>query len=470
MVVPTADATTALTIMRLRAAGSIVAAPCTVASIEVGLAMFGRYSILVLDCMRRNAAPAGAILCLVGAVSAVFGQFSDAFKESRDHPAIQYSTRETTDAVAVLNERVRAGQLDVSFGGPRGYLDSVLKALDVPVESQTLVFSETSFEPHDISPSNPRALYFNDRVAVGWVPGRKTLEIAAHDARQGVIFYTLEQSATTAPQFVRNERCLLCHLTSATSGVPGLVAMSMLPLSDNPNEYAQGWPVDHRTPLGDRFGGWYVTGANVPRVHLGNVPVHHVKRSYTRLPAAPVLASLPGTVDSKTYHSPYSDIVALLVLNHQVHMVNLLTRLGWELRVASDQKGNGQARVTNITRELVDYLLFVDETQLPAPVRGSSGFAEKFAAAGPRDKKGRSLRELDLEQRLFRYPCSYMIYSPAFDALPQAAKEAVYQRMWEILSGKVTDKVYGRLSRADRQAIVEILQETKMDLPQYFRM
>ena len=409
-----------------------------------------------------------ACLATVGGTG-VLGQFSDAFKESRDHPAIEYSKRETTDAITTLNRVLQTGRSKLTFEGPRGYLDSLLIALDIPAESQALVFSETSFEPEDISPTNPRALYFNDTVAVGWVPGRKTLEIAAHDPRQGVVFYTLEQIPAPKPQFARNERCLLCHLTPSTSGVPGLVTMSMLPLSDNPNEYAQGWPVDHRTPFEDRFGGWYVTGASVPRVHLGNVPVHHVKRSYTRLPTAPVLAALSSQFDTKTYVAPHSDIVPQLVLHHQVQMTNLLTRLGWESRVAADQKGNAQTRVANITRELVDYLLFVDEAALPTPVRGSSGFAEKFAAAGPRDQKGRSLRELDLGRRLFRYPCSYMIYSPAFDALPPPAKDAVYQRMWEILSGRTTDKIYVRLSRTDRQAIVEILRETKMDLPEYFR-
>ncbi|HEY7450015.1 MAG TPA: hypothetical protein VH702_17795 [Vicinamibacterales bacterium] len=413
--------------------------------------------------------PSLTCVWLLAAAVGVFGQFSDAFKESRDHPTIEYSTRETTDPIATLNGALRAGKSKLAFESPRGYLDSLLKVLDVPVESQTLVFSETSFEPEDISPSNPRALYFNDRVAVGWVPGRKTLEIAAHDAQQGVIFYTLEQSSVPIPQFARNQRCLLCHLTSSTSGVPGLVTMSMLPLSDNPNEYAQGWPVDHRTPIEDRFGGWYVTGANVPRVHLGNVPVHHVKRSYTRLPTAPVLASLSATFDTTTYLSPHSDIVAQLVLQHQVQMTNLLTRLGWESRVAGDQTGNAQARVTNVVREFVDYLFFVDEAPLPSPVRGSAGFPETFAAAGPRDQKGRSLRDLDLERRLFRYPCSYLIYSPAFDALPKPAKDAVYQRMWDILSGRETDKIYARLTRADRQAIVEILRETKNDLPSWFR-
>jgi hypothetical protein len=181
------------------------------------------------------------------------------------------------------------------------------------------------------------------------------------------------------------------------------------------------------------------------------------------------LTSLSSKFNVKTYPSPHSDIVAHMVLNHQTHMVNLLTRLGWESRIAAEQNRSDHGRLETVTRELVDYLLFVDEAQPPSPVRGDSGFAETFAAAGPRDPKGRSLRELDLDRRLFKYPCSYMIYSAAFDALPDPARDAVYRRMWEILSGKLTDKVYSRLSRTDRQAVLEILRDTKMDLPPYFQ-
>jgi hypothetical protein len=130
---------------------------------------------------------------------------------------------------------------------------------------------------------------------------------------------------------------------------------------------------------------------------------------------------------------------------------------------------DASSRVREAAVDLVNYLLFVDEAPLPGAVAGTSGFAERFAAAGPRDSKGRSLRDFDLEKRLFRYPASYMIYSPAFDALPAAAREAIYERMWEILSGRETHARYERLSAADRQAVVEILRDTRKDLPEYFR-
>jgi hypothetical protein len=249
--------------------------------------------------------------------------------------------------------------------------------------------------------------------------------------------------------------------------------MSTLPLSDNQNEYAQGWAVDDRTPIEDRWGGWYVTGARVPGRHLGNVPVNHVPRSYVRANLAPVLATVTGKVGAGSYLTPYSDVVSLLVLNHQVRMTDLLTRLGWETRVAAHNTGGPAGsitpRVRDAANDVVDYMLFVDEANLPASVTGSSGFAEMFSKKGPRDSKGRSLRDLDLSRHLLRHRCSYMIYAPSFDALPASARQAVYERLWDILSGKENDKRYAQWSLTERAAIVEILRDTKKGLPDYFQ-
>jgi len=397
------------------------------------------------------------------------------FTASIDGPAIEYSTRPVNDPVARLNRRIEERQVELSFRGPSGYLGSVLEALDIPVSSQVLVFSETSLQAAHITKTNPRALFFNDSVAVGWVPGTDSLEFAAQDPEQGIIFYQLPQTPQEKPQFARSTECLQCHIGPFSGGVPGFLAMSMLPLSDDPNEYAQGWGVDHRTPIEDRWGGWYVTAKQAPSRHLGNVPVHHVEKSYVRAAVTPKLESVAGEFDAARYPSPYSDIVAHLVLNHQVAAVDLLIQLGWEARIAAHGAAPGQAaelpdKVRGLAHQLVDYLLFVDEAPLPSKVEGSSGFAREFPAKGPRDSQGRSLRDLDLEQRLFRYPCSYMIYTEAYDALPDPAKAAVYERMWEILSGRETKKAYvTRLSLADRKAAVEILRETKKGLPDYFQ-
>jgi hypothetical protein len=165
------------------------------------------------------------------------------------------------------------------------------------------------------------------------------------------------------------------------------------------------------------------------------------------------------------YLSPHSDIVALLVLEHQAQMLNLITRVGWEVRAGAADAGRPLDRAA---AQLVDYLLFVDENPLPGPIAGTTTFAAQFNTTGPRDSRGRSLRDLDLHRRLLKYPCSYLIYSESFDAMPPAAKAAVYARLWEVLSGRETGDRYAVLTPADRQAILEILRETKPGLPDYF--
>jgi hypothetical protein len=392
----------------------------------------------------------------------------------RDHPAIQYSTRPTRDAIVRLNESIEKGTVTLAFDAPpRGYLASVLQALDIPASSQTLVFSENSLQGPHISKATPRAIYFNDTVAIGWAKGATTIEATALDATQGVHFYSMGQAKLAKPQFTRrNADCLQCHVLPQTHGVPGVLTMSVLPLSDNKNEYAQGWSMDHRTPIEDRWGGWYVTGAQVPAQHLGNVPVLHVPRSYVRADVAPKLTTGSEAFDATAYLTPHSDVVALMVLNHQLHIANLLTRLGWQSRIAAhgaSKTGALPPHVRETAHELADYILFGDEAPLPAPVRGVSAFAKEFPSKGPRDSKGRSLRELDLTRRLLRYPCSYMIYTEAFDALPPAAKGIVFERMWQVLSGAATDWDYSKLTPADRRAIVEILGDTKVGLPDYFK-
>ena len=412
-------------------------------------------------------------IALAGAFGAiVVAQRRDVFVASRDHAAIAYTRGPVSDPVYQLNRRLQDGTVTLQLDGPNGYLKSLLAALEIPIESQTLVFSETSAEAKLINPRNPRAIYFNDTVSVGVVHGSDALELAAQDPAQGVVFYTLSQKPAPKPRLVREDGCLMCHLSWDTLGVPGIFVLSTFPMSDDKNAYANGFVADHRSPMAERWGGWYVTGKPGPLRHMGNVPVIVPgKVDVQPRPTSPVLASLDGKFDLKPYLSPSSDIVALLVLEHQTHMTNLLTRVGWEARLAAASRGNpdAAARMREAAADLVDYLLFVDEAPFAGAVRGTSGFAEKFSAQGPRDGKGRSLRQLDLDRRLMKYPCSYMIYTPAFDALPAEARNVIYQRMWQILSGRDASKRYAALSRADRIAIVEILRDTKKDLPADFR-
>ena len=413
----------------------------------------------------RGAVIAAAVVFVAAVVSA---QRRDVFVASRDHAAIAYSRTPPTDPVARLNERVREGAATLTFDGESGYLRSLLAALDVPVEAQALVFSPTSFQAPLIDMRNPRALFFNDAVAVGWVRGGAVLEVTAVDPRQGVIFYALDQKPAERPQFTRNDQCLACHLTWDTLGVPGLLMNSTLPRPDE-NAYASGFFTTHGSPFDQRWSGWYVTGTPGAR-HLGNVPVApaELKRSTVPAPARP-LASLEGLFDLKGFPSAHSDVVALMVLGHQVTMTNHLTRIGWEARLATAEGGDAEARVREAAVDVVDYLLFVDEPPLAARVQGSSAFAERFAAVGPRDGEGRSLRQFDLTRRMMRYPCSYLIYSEQFEALPPLAKDAIYARLWRVLAGEEKGARYARLTAADRQAILEILRATKRDLPDYFR-
>jgi hypothetical protein len=184
--------------------------------------------------------------------------------------------------------------------------------------------------------------------------------------------------------------------------------------------------------------------------------------------------------DADGYRALSSDIVAHLVLTHQAGMTNLLTRAGWEARLGESwlhppytptpgQEERTAAVMAGIAGELVDYLLFIDEAKLTEAVRGGSGFAERFSASGPRDRKGRSLYELDLNRRLMKYPCSYLIYSEAFESLPIALIEKIYARLFDILTGKDTSDTYESLTSETRQAILEILAETKSDLPDYWK-
>jgi hypothetical protein len=332
-----------------------------------------------------------------------------------------------------------------------------------------------------VNPASPRALFFNDRVALGWVRDGDLLEAAAHDEQLGMVFYSLEQRPAERPVFKREFRCLGCHLTGDTFGVPGLLMFSTTPdandrfnatsgATDRPGKAVT---MTQRSPLAERWGGWFVTGHSGTTAHLGN-----------RVPAlaghaSGGLASVAGLFDADGFRGMSSDIAALLTFSHQTQMINLLTRASWEARAADPALHNSElagparyplveAMMSGIADEVVDYLLFIDEAPLANPLAGRSGFADRVSAGGPRDRQGRSLSELDLTRRLMKYPCSYLIYSPAFDALPPLAKDPIYKRLWQVLSGDVHEPRYRSLSLADRQAVVEILKDTKPGLPSYF--
>lgn len=383
-----------------------------------------------------------------------------------EHPAIGYATLPVHDAVAELNGKLRSGAARLNYDNASGYLRPLLEALGVPVESQIAVFSKTSFQARSVSPRNPRTIFFNDSIAVAWVRGEWTVEVAAEDPQQGVIFYQIDQRNQDAPQFRREDSCLSCHLRDTG---PGMIVRSVA-VSPDGSVLARlaNFATDETSPIAERWGGWYVTGKSGGMRHLGNLTFDNSAAELPPLTSPRELTNLAGKIDTGAYLSKYSDIAALMVFEHQMRAVNLVTQAGWVARWAAAQPHPPVERVREAANRLADYLLFANEPELTGQIAGTSGFAEKFSAQGPRDRRGRSLRQLDLSRRLMRYPCSYMIYSKAFDSLPESSKSYIYERMWKILSGSEREG-FDNLSAEDRRAIVEILRDTKPDLPAYFK-
>jgi hypothetical protein len=359
-----------------------------------------------------------------------------------DHPAIHYFQGPLDDPIARLSKRIAAGEVKRPFqDGGLGFLPGLLEALGVNPDTQALVFSKTSFQAQKISPRNPRAIYFSDNVAVGFVPGGDGLEIAALDPKQGIVFDTLDAHR---PEFTRRDTCLQCHQGPATMGVPGIFIGSVFPNSAGSPSRASAIITDHRTPFEDRWGGWYVNSKSGEQKGRAN--------SVAFNPSDPEkLEALPKFAPNG-YLTTTSDIVALMTFEHQTQMVNLITRLGWQVRM-----GAPKAELDATVEAVVSYMLFTGEAPLKEPIEGDSTFTQTFPARGPRDHLGRSLRDFDLKQRLFRYPLSFMINSEAFDALPEPVRAQVY------------DRLYARLSKEDRRAILEILCDTKKDLPAYWK-
>jgi hypothetical protein len=418
-------------------------------------------------------------VALTCAISAGARQPSrDAFAGVLDeHPAIRYATAPVTDRVAQLIDRLRTGARRLEEREPGGYLLSLLDALDISPESQLLVFSKTGIQRAVTGPKTPRALYFNDDTVVGYIPGARFIEMAAHDPQNGVVFYTVDQltapaTAVRAPDIARRTNCLTCHVSSSTLEVPGMITRGMFTSREGEVQPQLGsHVVDHRTPLPQRWGGWFVTGNYVAPPyggvgHMGNVTTAIHPTSGPAGTSNEVFVEwLNSAPAARGYPSAESDIAALMLFDHQMHAVNLLTRLNWETRVAVHEGRVDFARgdLASLAQEVADYFLFVDEVPPPARLTPRAGLVKAFAARAVMDRRGRSLRELDFERRLLRYPCSYMIYSAAFEQLPPVAKRAVYERLAAVLTSTASDRKYAHLSARDREAILDILRDTKPD-------
>lgn len=414
-------------------------------------------------------------LFLVGLFATAVGAPQQAAYEASP---IHYSKSTPTDPVAAVDGKLASGQARLTFDGPQGFLKSVLKELEVPVASQGLVFSKTSFQRQWINPRSPRAIYFNDDLYVGWVPGAEVLELASQDPQLGTVFYTLDQDPEKPRRFQRQtDHCLQCHDSSGlTLGVPGVTIRSVYAAADGqPRFNLGGFRTSWRSPFEERWGGWYVTGEHGSLRHLGNVLFPEDPDLKALRDRGANLTDLSKRIETDVFPTPTSDIVALMVLEYQTAAHNLITRANQETRIALLQNDEIQRnlgvparplregtlkRIAYACEPLVEGLLYTEEAALGQTVKGNSTFAEDFEKRGPFDRKGRSLRQFDLKQRMFRYPLSYLIYSKAFAGLPDDAKDYVARRLKDILEGRDPKPKFAHLTPELRRDLMEIAVET----------
>lgn len=426
-------------------------------------------------------------------------------RDDFEQAPVHYSEATPANLVSRLADSVAAGKTEIVYDEETGWLPSILKALDVPVSSQALVFAKNSLQRNRISPQTPRAVYFNDELFVGYVQDGDLLELSVSDPALGTVYYTIPQEKHERPQFTReNERCLVCHAVSSTQNAPGhLVRSVLVDRTGFPLLAAGTFRINHKSPIEERWAGWYVTGSHGGTMHLGNhyAPTRDrpsMDRARASNAGGQNRDSIRTDFDTSAYLSPHSDLVALLVLDHQADGLNHLAKATLEGRLAmhyekslNKELGEPADRVWESARKriaaagdrLVEYLLYSEEAVVVDRLWGTSEFVREFPARGPHDRRGRSLRDFDLERRMFRHPCSYLVYTPAFRELPPEMKAYVWKRLDAVLSaapapapaepptdvaGKAAEaerKKFAHLSAADRRAIKEILADTHPDAP-----
>lgn len=401
---------------------------------------------------------------------------SPGFPQTRlEEAPINYLETQGQNPVRELMDKVDSGELILEYEPGDGYLRSILQELGAPISSQALVFSKTSLQSGRISPQNPRAIYFSDDVYIGWVRGSSLLEIATADPQLGAVYYTFQMSPQRVFMRRENYRCLGCHEKTVDHGkLPMHMIRSVMARDNgNINLLLKDYATDHTSPIEERWGGWYVTGEHGDMTHLGNAFL----KGEEAVSLGPSTAdTLQQQFDLSMWPTPSSDIVALMVMEHQAEMQNRFADANYAVRRArfvseSDDQADGQSLQTTVhdaAELVVEHLLFSGEAALSSEIKCSNSFTTDFAAKGPRTEDGKSLRDFDLKTRMFRYPCSYLIYSKVFDALEPELKSEVYQQLWQVLTNQDQSPKFAHLSVQDRSAILDILRKTKTGLPQGF--
>ncbi|HZQ45551.1 MAG TPA: hypothetical protein VFC07_00950, partial [Verrucomicrobiae bacterium] len=401
--------------------------------------------------------------------------------ETYELPPINYSLTQPQDVLTHLRAKLVSGELKLG-GTDREIVQALLSALHIPITSQLLVFSKTSFQLDRINPDHPRALYYTDNCYVGWVPGG-LVEITTIDPRLGPIFYSFDPGAISdrkRPEFSRSSDCLRCHGGHFVPGIPALFARSLYADKEGQPLFRQGSEVvDYRTPFSERWGGWYVTGTHGKTLHRGNVYAAEKGDQLVFNPARGAnVTNLSRFFDTGNYLTNSSDIVSLLIFEHQLAMQNAITSAGLNCRRMLDYQEHLQAALKapanddephydsvrsvfdHCTGMVVDALLFRDEATLPDTITGSAAFQKAFCADAPRARDGSSLKDLLLSDHLFKNRCSYLIYSESFLALPRPLKHRIYTRLAKALDLEQPDTRYTYIHRSERQRIATILKET----------
>lgn len=409
------------------------------------------------------------------------------FEPLYERAPIHYHETEADTALTRLFAAAEPGG-PLASGTDREILAHLLEALEVPVESQVLVFSKTSAQNSRISPRTPRAIYFSDDVYVGWVQGGE-IEVASFDAQLGMVFHLVElagRAENELPGLVRERSCLSCHAGSSNQNLPGLMVRSVYAdETGQPLFQAGTFHTRQDSPVAERWGGWYVTGSVDGTGHLGN-RLSREDRAENEVTLHPVSETALETLDSVFNAAPYlhggrSDVVALMVLEHQVGVHNALVEANLTTRTtlhrhAEMQKAFGEPAggplsdtnrriLQNVAERVLKELLYVEEFVLPGGVEGGEAFQRGFQRNERKAASGRSLKDFRLYERLMKYRCSHLIYSDAFDQLPTEIRTIILEQLHGILTQPAEHPDFAHLSGSEREHIFEILSETLPRLP-----
>jgi hypothetical protein len=402
------------------------------------------------------------------AISAPALETKVTFREA-PHKYLEYKP---DDRFARLQKQIEKGQVKLDTRDDKAFLTSILEALDIPISSQLLVFSASSLQSEIINPRNPRALYFNEDTYIGYVPGGK-VEVIAMDPEMGAMFYIFEKlrPGGPVPAMTQSDKCFNCHAGNATRRVPGLIIESLLPmLSGASLETYRRDEQGHQIPLDKRFGGWHLTGK------------HHLKDSLANLMGRTSSSRgfvkthiEPGEMSDLNLHlRPTSDILPHLVHEHQIGFENRVFHAAYVMRQItagqSQLSPKAQTEVEELADELARYILFVDEAKLPIEgIEGDADFIREFQRNKKAISVGASLKDFDLKTRIFKYRCSYMLYTDSWLKLPIALRERVYFKMAEGLREQNPNPVYAHLPPDEKRAIRILLKETLPGLPTWWK-